>query len=212
MAEAEVTIPGFKGKDLTGKRFGKWTVVRFSRRAKSNYFWICRCDCGTEKEVGSPGNPSMSCGCQPPLAERFWSKVLKTSEESCWLFSGSKTTNGYGNIRNEDHKLEQASRVAYRLTYGVIPDGMHVLHRCDCPPCCNPSHLFLGNHADNMADKVRKGRQPHKLTPEQVRSIFLRFKAGEMQANLAREHGVLQSAIYGITKRRTWRMATASLV
>ena len=52
-------------KDLTDKRFGKWLVI--SVRWEDQKGWaLCRCDCGTEREVRaadlSHGN-SQSCGC-----------------------------------------------------------------------------------------------------------------------------------------------------
>ena len=50
-------------------------------------------------------------------------------------------------------------RVSWILTFGEIPDGLFVLHRCDNPPCLNPQHLFLGTHLENIADKISKGRQ-----------------------------------------------------
>jgi hypothetical protein len=38
--------------DLTGQKFFKWTVIRFSRYAASKEpKWICRCECGNEYEV-----------------------------------------------------------------------------------------------------------------------------------------------------------------
>lgn len=50
--------------DLTGQRFGRWIVVRYSH--SNGAHWLCRCDCGTEKTVagGSLRNgSSKSCGC-----------------------------------------------------------------------------------------------------------------------------------------------------
>ena len=89
---------------------------------------------------------------------KFWSMVQRSDAKSCWLWSGKPSrTNGYGRIRCL-YKTYRAHRVAYQLTYGEIPQTMWVLHRCDVPMCCNPSHLFLGTNADNSADRTLKGR------------------------------------------------------
>jgi hypothetical protein len=56
--------------DLTGKRFGFWTVLKVDKVVKepgaTRYFWLCECDCGTIKSVGAGslrGGKSKSCGC-----------------------------------------------------------------------------------------------------------------------------------------------------
>lgn len=56
-----------------------------------------------------------------------------------------------------------ASRVAWVVANGPIPEAMFVCHKCDNPKCVNPEHLFLGTPADNMRDKVAKGRQKNPL-------------------------------------------------
>lgn len=51
--------------DLTGQRFGRLTVVRIESTCKP-VSWVCKCDCGNEKNVISrnltSGN-TRSCGC-----------------------------------------------------------------------------------------------------------------------------------------------------
>ena len=53
-------------KDLTGQKFGRWTVVRFLDFHNSNYYWLCKCECGKEKSVARSSllsGKSKSCGC-----------------------------------------------------------------------------------------------------------------------------------------------------
>jgi hypothetical protein len=33
-------------KDLTGKRFGKWVVLKYAGEKVNHRLWLCRCDCG----------------------------------------------------------------------------------------------------------------------------------------------------------------------
>lgn len=52
--------------DLTGQRFGRWTVVRLADEHARGAKWLCRCDCGTERAVRAHGlqsGNSKSCGC-----------------------------------------------------------------------------------------------------------------------------------------------------
>lgn len=57
-------------KDLTGQRFNRRVVLKFTRiktfsspRAKQSY-WLTRCDCGTEAEVSAGAlRLGKSCGC-----------------------------------------------------------------------------------------------------------------------------------------------------
>jgi hypothetical protein len=93
--------------------------------------------------------------------EQFWQNVQRDSPSECWEWAGSRLPEGYGRLGKEI-----ASRVSYRIHFGPIPDGIWVLHRCDNPPCVNPGHLFLGDHAANMRDAARKGRLRGTFQPK----------------------------------------------
>ena len=54
--------------------------------------------------------------------------------------------------------MHTVSRLVYFSHYKIDPGPLKVLHKCDNPPCCNPNHLFLGAHIDNMKDRDAKGR------------------------------------------------------
>lgn len=152
--------------------------------------------------------------------DRFRAGVRSGAPDECWEWQRSCTKAGYGQLM-VDRRMAYAHRFAYQLAHGAIPPGMFVLHRCDNPRCCNPNHLFLGTHIDNMRDRESKGRslpvrRPERLargerngsarlTTSRVRAIRCAAADGCALRQLAREHGVSQRAIQNIVRRKVWR-------
>lgn len=98
--------------------------------------------------------------------EWFWCNVDKAND--CWLWMKSTTAGGYGQTFWRGKRGARTHRVAWELTYGPIPEGIHVLHACDNPPCVRPDHLHLGTHAQNMkeASDRKRFRSPRRQWTE----------------------------------------------
>ncbi|MEQ6351506.1 HNH endonuclease [Ralstonia pseudosolanacearum] len=161
-----------------------------------------------------------------PLSVRLWSRVdMSAGPDSCWLWLGGVNAKGYGQIRREPvgnatrGEKTLTHRVAWELTHGAIPDGLHVCHRCDNPCCVNPAHLWLGTHADNLADMKVKGRAARgnrsgtaRLESRQVQIIKRLLYLGHCSAlEVATLLGVSPATIDAIGNQKTWRHVDARL-
>jgi hypothetical protein len=152
-----------------------------------------------------------------PIIDRLTEKLDKSGD--CWIWTGYRNDDGYGEMNVARGKKKKVHRVMWEQSFGPIPEGMCVCHRCDIPACCNPVHLFLGTHAENMQDMVRKGRKvtpvafilskakgernaKAKLTAAAVRSIR---NSSQTTKELAQSFGVSTASICNVISRRTWR-------
>lgn len=150
----------------------------------------------------------------------FWAKVNKRGPKMphmrtrCWVWTGAIDKRyGYGFFHcpemtpeGKRSSLHAAHRVAWFFKKGRAPVE-HVLHRCDNPPCVR--HLFEGDHADNMRDRAKKGRQPKGYRRESQRvcsdeiaeKVRRRLAAGEKGTDLAKEYGLNLNTLYALKRR-----------
>jgi hypothetical protein len=144
--------------------------------------------------------------------QRFWSKVRRAGCDECWEWQGCLKGSGlgYGSICLRG-RMVRAHRVALALSLNreLLPTE-HALHTCDNTRCCNPAHLYPGDHAQNMKDTVLRGRRKGlkgsanpraKLTEEVVRII----RASDAPLHvMAQRFDVDESLISLVRLRKVW--------
>lgn len=92
------------------------------------------------------------------MSNDFWTHVEVRGLDECWPWKLSKSPKGYG-VASTTNGTKSAARVAYALAYGeAVPPDKEACHSCDNPPCCNPNHIWIGTHTENMRDASNKGR------------------------------------------------------
>lgn len=148
----------------------------------------------------------------PKHVRIFWNRVNVGEPDQCWNWTGRFHYTGYGEI--EVFGTKKAHRVSWTVTFGEIPDGLFVCHKCDNRKCCNPYHLFLGTNDDNMKDMAKKGRSHRpkgeknhfaKLTSEQVVHIRNLYEEGLTYVQISKMFGVCRSTIGGIITNKVWK-------
>lgn len=162
---------------------------------------FCRMHAERARKHGDPATRLQLRG--ESAAEKIMHYSRHNPETGCRDWTGCKDKDGYGIVRVLGMNERQAHRIAYRAFIGNIPDGMHVLHKCDNPGCVNTTHLFLGTNADNMRDKSSKGRHHNaRFNEQQIRAIR---ESTDVMRVLAERYGVSIAAIQQIKERRSYK-------
>lgn len=138
----------------------------------------------------------------------------------CKLFAGRISPRGYG----VGPKKVPAHRLAYVAAHGLaLADiaGQFVRHTCDVRACCEPSHLVLGSHKDNMRDMRERGRSNRgerhgsaKINAEDVAAIrdrYVPFSRQHGAAAIARDYGLHPESVCRILRGERWQTGTDSL-
>ena len=148
------------------------------------------------------------------LMETLFSNRQINPDTNCWEWTKSKNRGGYGQFMIKKcpgtYSCVRVHRVAAYIWLDFdINSDLHVLHRCDNPPCFNPAHLFTGTHADNLRDAKLKGRminggQKKVLDEEQVYKVLDRLDKGDKGIHIAKSFGVNSRIIANIKTGRTY--------
>lgn len=163
-----------------------------------------------------------------PLEDRLLAKRAINVETGCWEWTGCRDPQGYGRV---NWAAQTTDTLVHRIAFAVLterdPGDLLVCHRCDNPPCFNPTHLYLGTVADNNRDTVERGQwspppimpaghptRAHgerngsaKLTEAAVRAAFSDPRPTHV---IAAELGVDRTCVNNIKRGASWRHVTAA--
>jgi hypothetical protein len=97
------------------------------------------------------------------MLERFEDSYIPEPMSGCYLWIAGTVIHRGGYLgtwffASDLGKKETATRTAWRLNEGPIPEGMHVLHKCDISICVNTRHLYLGDNVQNVKDREERNR------------------------------------------------------
>ncbi len=134
------------------------------------------------------------------------------NEQGCHICTSHKSSNGGYPQTKHNRKTVSIHRFIYEALRGRTLTDIVLRHSCDNKQCINPKHLKPGTHADNVKDRVLRGRTATgeqngraKLNENSVKVIL---NSSLAQKDLADIFGVDPKVIYDIRRRNTWRHVT----
>lgn len=196
--------------DLTSSRFHRWIVIgRSDRRSKKGVvYWLCRCDCGTEREVqvsSLTSERSKSCGCwsaELTAARQTTHGGSSSLEFGVWNAMWQRCTNPKN--KRFDHYGGRGIRVCKRWEHfdlflkdmGQRPSPRHSIDRIDNDKGYNPRNC-------RWATPTEQNRNTSRNTVITYAGQTLTL------AEWAEETGLSYTALYTRLHRLQWTIEKA---
>jgi hypothetical protein len=140
------------------------------------------------------------------------------SDGGCHVCTSHKSTdsNKYPRayIDGRHYRLSRYIYSKYYLNGADIAQGFLVRHKCDNPSCINPDHLEIGTPADNISDKIKRGRaryasgESHGISKLKEEDVIYIFNSKETIFKLADRFGVSFQTISRVRRGELWSHLT----
>lgn len=160
-------------KDYSSQKYNKLTPIKFTRKiGKNTYMWLCRCDCGNEKElrianVIRKSSQTKSCGCDN-VRKYFGIKALQymvycehykdgdltleqfveLSQKNCFYCGKSSSSSNHRQTRTKysDNKKRNIKNICHFYYNGLDRVDNTRPHNYDnCVPCCARCNMWKQN-------------------------------------------------------------------
>ena len=151
--------------DLTGQRFGRWTVLRYAYTTRQSC-WEVQCDCGTISIRGIAvlrNGSSRSCGC---WRKELWSQAVTkhggtyTPEFRIWQHMKDRCHNpnntGYQNYGARGISVDERWRHNFEnflADLGRRPSAKHSLDRIDNDGNYEPGNCRWATHKEQKRNR-----------------------------------------------------------
>jgi hypothetical protein len=142
----------------------------------------------------------------PEESARVWSQIRRGADSDCWPWLSYIDRHGYG-LTHIKRKTRRVTRLVLAESLGreLLP-GMLALHACDNSTCCNPSHLYEGDHKQNTKDALARSRllvgensPQSRLTDAEVKRLREEHAEGASIPELAQRYEVGEQHITRLT-------------
>lgn len=157
----------YKNKSVIGKKFSRWTVLKFSDSYKKRYPRLdCVCDCGSLRSVLTHSitkGISKSCGCLKKEIDKIKSlkhSMHKTKEYSAWVAMKSRCNNSkwlyfndYGGRGIKVCSQWEKSFINFFNDMGKKPSARHSLDRIDVNGNYEPSNCRWATQSEQNRNR-----------------------------------------------------------
>ena len=154
--ENSVKAPDGAKRDLTGQRFGRLTVLRqvpVPEGLTQNNYWLCRCDCGTERVVLASNlirGHTKSCGClkQRDLTGQRISRLTVLERSDQYATRGKRTV-----------RLWKCQCDCGNITYKAT-DTLTGSRNCSCAECAGRRNAAKARENAGFVDGTQLCKLP----------------------------------------------------